>query len=518
MNISLRQYWQLLGDYIRPQKWRFVLLSMLMLGGIGLKLVNPQIVRGFIDSALAGEPTARLIAAGLAFLGVAIVQQIFSVASTYLGEDLAWRATNELRADLARHCLYLDMSFHNEHTPGEMIERIDGDVAELSKFFSQFVITLLGNFLLLIGILVVLVIEDWRIGLAFGVYALISLIVLNRVRDLAMRYQKERRQAEAELFGFVEEQLNSTEDIRSSGSVSFSIRELFRLQSAIFRPDRKAHLKSFQVDMVMGGILTIGNVLVVVGSYLLFRNAIITIGTVYLFVNYFNMLEHPIWELTYQIRSFQTIGACVERLSELKAVLNRITDGAGASLPSGSLPLTFRSVTFGYEADEPVLKNLSFRLEAGGKLGLLGRTGSGKTTLARLIFRLYDPVMGEICLNGSDLRQAKLTDLHNRVGIVTQDVQLFRATIRENLTFFDPSISDSQIHAAISSLDLEDWFKNLPEGLDTRLDTGAHSLSAGEAQLLAFTRHLAARSRFGDPRRGIFPPGSSHGAAHRKSR
>jgi len=488
MNVPLRQYWILLADYIRPQKCRFILLSVLMLGGIVLKLVNPQIVRGFIDAALAGDPVQQLITAGLVFLAIALFQQVITVASTYLGEDVAWRATNGLRADIARHCLYLDMSFHNEHTPGELIERIDGDVAELAKFFSQFVITLVGNFLLLVGILVVLFFEDWRIALAFGIYALISLLVLNRVRDLAMPHQKERRQAEAELFGFLEEQMNGTEDIRSSGAVPFSIRELFRLQAGILRPDRKAHLKSFQVDFVMGGLLTLGNVLVIIGSYLMFRNDLITIGTVYLFINYFNLLEHPIWELTYQIRSFQTIGACVERLTELKAVPNKVLDGQGVGLPAGSLPVTFQDVTFGYQVDEPVIKALSFRLEAGKVLGLLGRTGSGKTTMARLIFRLYDPVQGEIHLDGADIRLAKLDDLHSRVGIVTQDVQLFRASIRQNLTFFDPSIQDEQIHEAIEMLGLDDWFRSLPHGLDTRLETGAHSLSAGEAQLLAFTR------------------------------
>jgi ATP-binding cassette subfamily B protein len=121
-------------------------------------------------------------------------------------------------------------------------------------------------------------------------------------------------------------------------------------------------------------------------------------------------------------------------------------------------------------------------------LGLLGRTGSGKTTLARLVFRLYDPSVGCICLNGIDIRVARLSELRSKVALVTQEVQLFQGTVRENLTFFDRHITDEQIENAIEQLGLADWFQSLPKGLDTRLDGGGRSLSAGEAQLLAFTR------------------------------
>jgi ATP-binding cassette, subfamily B, bacterial len=135
-----------------------------------------------------------------------------------------------------------------------------------------------------------------------------------------------------------------------------------------------------------------------------------------------------------------------------------------------------------------VLSELSFQLKPGSVLGLLGRTGSGKTTLARLIFRLYDPQSGCIEINGGDVRDASLEVLRRNIAIVTQDVQLFRASVRDNLTFFDRSISDEQILKTLEELKLGDWVRSLPEGLSTQLDTGSRSLSAGEAQLLAFTR------------------------------
>jgi ATP-binding cassette subfamily B protein len=145
-------------------------------------------------------------------------------------------------------------------------------------------------------------------------------------------------------------------------------------------------------------------------------------------------------------------------------------------------------VSFAYTENKGVLHGISFRLEAGKVLGLLGRTGGGKTTVARLIFRLYDPVSGSVYVNGNDVKQARLRELRQRVAYVTQDVQLFQASVRDNITLFDRTVSDERILEVMGELGLSDWLQQLPDGLDTRLRSGGRSLSAGEAQLLALTR------------------------------
>jgi ATP-binding cassette subfamily B protein len=488
MTIPLKAYWELLARHIRPQKGRFILLTILLVGSIGLRVVNPQIMRSFIDSALAGEALRILINDAVLFIGIALLQQVVAVSVTYMGENVAWTATNALRAELAWHALNLDMSFHNDHTPGEMIERIDGDVAEMTTFFSQFLIVLIGNVLLMVGILAALYREDWRAGLAFTVFAVLVCLVLYRLRDIAMPHQKARRQAEAELFGFVEEQLAGTEDIRSSGAVDFSLKELFRFQKNIYTHDCKARFKQFIIENVMGVAITAGTLLAMSSGYLLFAAGLITIGTVYLFVHYINLLIEPLWAFTHEIESFQTIGACVERLAELRKVQPVVLSGDREPLNARLPELCFEGVTFSYNGGDPVLSDLTFQLKPGKVLGLLGRTGSGKTTLARLIFRLYDPRSGHILLDGTDLRNLKIESLRKKVAIVTQDVQLFRASVRDNLTFFDRAIKDDEILKALDALDLTDWYKGLPQGLDTELSAGNRNLSAGEAQLLAFTR------------------------------
>ena len=488
MNLPFKAYWDLLSQHIRPQKGRFILLATLLFGSIGLRIFAPQIMRRFIDSALAGEALQVLTWTALTFIGVALLQQVIAVSVTYIGENVAWTATNALRAELAWHALNLDMRFHNDHTPGELIERIDGDVTELATFFSQFALNLVSNGLLLVGILVALFLEDWRAGLGFTVFSLATILVLGRLKDIAVPHQKARRQAEAEMYGFLEEQLAGTEDIRSSGAVDYSIRELFRHQGIILTHNRRAHFKRWIIENAMGLALTLGTLLAITSGYWLFTAGLVTIGTVYLFIHYINLLEEPFWAMTHEIESFQTIGACVERLTEFRNFKAEVLDGSGVEIAPEPLALEFQDVTFSYNGNDSVLSSLSFQLKPGSVLGLLGRTGSGKTTLARLIFRLYDPKTGCIEVNGEDIREAQLETLRRNIAIVTQDVQLFRASVRDNLTFFDRSISDDQILATLQELELGDWYRSLPQGLDTALDTGSRSLSAGEAQLLAFTR------------------------------
>lgn len=488
MNLPFKAYWDLLAQHIRPQRGRFILLACMLFGSIGLRIFAPQIMRSFIDAALAGAALSALSWTALAFISVALLQQVIAVSVTYLGENVSWTATNALRAELAWQALNLDMRFHNDHAPGELIERIDGDVTELATFFSQFALNLLSNALLLVGILVAVFLEDWRVGLGLAIFSLATILIMGRLKDIAVPHQKARRQAEAKMYGFLEEQLAGMEDLRSSGAVDFSIRELFRHQGTILTHNRRAHFKRWIIENAMGLALTTGTLLAMTSGYWLFTAGLVTIGTVYLFVHYINLLEEPFWAMTHEIESFQTIGACVERLTEFRNFRSQVQDGPGFAIPSHPLALSFDDVTFSYNGAEPILAGLSFHLQPGSVLGLLGRTGSGKTTLARLIFRLYDPTSGAIKMAGADIREAKLEMLRRSVAMVTQDVQLFRASVRDNLTFFDRSISDERILATLEELELGDWYRSLPRGLDTELDAGSRSLSAGEAQLLALAR------------------------------
>ncbi|MFN2224752.1 MAG: ABC transporter transmembrane domain-containing protein, partial [Anaerolineae bacterium] len=434
MNVPLRQYWNLLVRYLAPQRLAALGLTVLLLAGIALQLANPQIMRAFLDGAQSGDSPQRLLHLALAFLGIALLQQAAIVGATYLGESVAWTATNTLRGELADHCLRLDMYFHKAHKPGELIERIDGDITALSNFFSQFFIQVVGNGLLLAGVLVLLVAEDWRVGAVVSVFAIGALVVLARLRNIAVPHWGAERQASAELFGFLEERLAGTEEIRANGAEVHTMRGFYVRMRELLNRSLKAGL---MVNLMLNSSIMLFALATAaafaVGAQRYYAGAL-TIGAVYIVFYYTNMLERPINRIVRQLQDLQKAGASIVRVQDLLAVESRLPVGSagpptqpvGAPVAAphldGPLAVTFDAVSFDYhdedvphlddgESDQdttpavedgatpaPVLHDVSFHLAPGRVLGLLGRTGSGKTTITRLLFRLYDPDRGRVCL------------------------------------------------------------------------------------------------------------------------
>ena len=489
-SIPLRRYWHLLATYLRPERRHVALLSALLLGGIALQLMGPLLLRVFIDQATAGGPLAVLLRIGVAFLIIALVTQGVSIAETYVAETVGWNVTNELRSVLALHCLRLDMWFHNAHTPGELIERVDGDVTTLANFFSRFVLQVLGNSLLLAGVLALLFTVDWRVGLALTIFVVSALLLMIRIRGIAQPYWVAVRQADAAFYGFVGEQLSGTEDIRAIGAVPFVLRRMTELMRRWLHIQRRAGLAGYSMAMSSILLFALGNALAFGLSAYLYTTHSITIGTAYLIVAYTLLLNQPTEQLRTQLQDLQQASASIERVEELLATEPAIHETAVRPIPEGPMAVAFNNVTFSYGGYEPALREISFAIAPGKVLGLLGRTGSGKSTITRLLLRTYDPTEGSVCLGGVNLRDASLAHVRGRIGMVTQEVQLFQASVRDNLTFFDESVPDAQLEALLEDVGLGRWLHALARGLDTSLTASGGGLSAGEAQLLAFARVL----------------------------
>ena len=488
------QIYVLLVTYLRPQWRRLALLAALLLAGIGLQLVNPQVIRYFIDAAQAGGPQSALLKAALVFIAFALAARGIALAADYMAAATGWTATNALRADLTLHVLNLDLPFHKVHTPGELIERIDGDVSALANFFSQFTIKILANGLLAAGILALLYREDWRVGIGLTVYALLTLFALGAVQKAAVPRWTAQRQADAELFGFVEERISGAEEIRSAGAEPHAMHGLYRLLRELLTRTRAAMLVSHVTYVLSSFLFVIGYALGLSLGAFLYSQGEVTIGAAFLIVYYIGMLAEPLNSIREQAEDWQQAAASIGRTFDLLRLQPHIRDNPQhtTQIPPSKTPpaVTFDNVSFSYQDEggaDLALRGVSFHLEPGQVLGLLGRTGSGKTTISRLLFRLYDPTGGSIRLEGSDLRDLPLADLRRQIGMVTQDVQIFQASVRDNLTFFDRQIGDDQIERVLHDLRLWDWVQSLPRRLDTILAAGA-GLSAGEAQLLAFAR------------------------------
>jgi len=414
------------------------------------------------------------------------LQEIIYVINVYLSVDLAWRTTNDLRYDLMDHCVSLDMTFHNQYKPGEMIERVDGDVNALSNFFSTFSLMVFSNIVLLVAVLTVLFFENVTVGAIFTTLTLTALVSMYYVRNFALKDWKDARQKTSDLMGFIEERLGGTEEIRANDGVEYVYSKYHDYARDEYQGYSRAIWKSRLVTLVSFFVMGLGVTLVYSSGIPLVQEGTITPGTLYLFTFYFGLLLQPIFELLRQIQNLQQADASIERINEIFATKTALEDKGEKEALKGPVDIKFNDLKFAYHEEDYVLQEINFELKKGKTMGLIGKTGSGKTTLSRLIYRLYDYDHGEILIEGIKTKDYSLNELRKMIVIVTQQVELFAATIKENITFFDETISDELVLETIERVGLTEWLNSQPNGLETELKKAG--LSAGESQLLAFAR------------------------------
>ena len=524
MSATFVETYHLFSLYLRPQRGRVLLLALLILVGIGLQLLSPQILAAFIDATQDGAATSALLMAALLYLVVGMAQHGLTLATVSMSLDVGWQATNALRTDLLRHLLRLDMPFHKAHTPGELIERVDGDVSALGSFFAEFLVRVAANALLIAAILVLVWRANLLAGVALLIYTTVTILALLLVQRIGVRRWFEARTAWAEQMGFIEEHYAGAEDIRGVGAEPYVLQRLVEFMRRLTEKARAGSMAQALGFAVTNFLYVAGYGMGLALGAFLYSRGEVSIGVAFLLVSYIGMLSTPLDALRGQGDILQQASAGVQRVSALFGLRSQVAEVAEAKAEAqaeaekvGELSVTFERVSFAYadaertadwqlvddaagdaagdevgDADgaRRTLHEITLHLPAGRVLGVLGRTGSGKTTLTRLLCRLYDPSAGAILLGGADLRTLPLSVLRRRVGVVTQDVQLFQATLRDNITFFDRTIADSAIEAALAELGLVGWVRSMPRGLDSPLAAGGQGFSAGEAQLLAFTRLL----------------------------
>ena len=292
--ITFQHYRHLFAAYLGPLWLRMLLAAALLLAGIAVQLLTPQILRQFIDAAQQGRTLNTLYYMALLFLAVGLLGRGVDLLALYASDDLGWRATNKLRRDLALHTLRLDLAFHDQRTPGELIERIDGDVSRLANFFSRFAVRLLGSALLAGGILLVLALEDVRLSLALGFFACLYLLAHMCAQRLSVPYWRTESQTRAELSGFIGERLSGIDDTRTCGAVPYTMRRFFATM-------RQHFWAFFKAEMATDVGWTLSNIIfglgfaaaLALGAWLYGQHAI-TIGTVYLIVHYLQMVRAPL--------------------------------------------------------------------------------------------------------------------------------------------------------------------------------------------------------------------------------
>jgi len=477
--------WRALADLLRPDALRWSVVVGIVALNAGLALAGPLIIRRIIDEATQGTTTSQVLTLALLYLGLAVLMQVLAVVIAWTATTVAWRTTNGLRLRMTRHVLGLDHEFHRTHTPGELIQRVDGDITSVSEFFGRVLPRATSSILTIAGMLVVLTVLDWRLGIGMAVYLAMALAVLVRSRHRAVHESSDEMSANARLYGGIEERLNAGEDLRANGAATHAawrfVEESADALASAVRRERAFIMMWWIVQMAV----TAGRVLVLVVAAALVSTGTITLGTAFLLFQYVLLVSQPMEQVVHELETVQKANGAMVRVADLLATRPTIVDTGTTGPPGGPLSVTCERVDFDYGDDQPVLVDVDLRIAPGRSVGIVGRTGSGKTTLSRLVLRLVEPTSGHVRLGGVPIGDIPLAELRRRVALVPQEVELFAGTLRDNVTLFDPAPTDAEVARVLARVGLGHL---ADAGIDRQLGAGGAGLSAGEAQLLSLAR------------------------------
>ncbi|GGI05060.1 ABC transporter ATP-binding protein [Egicoccus halophilus] len=487
-------HWRLVGAFLAPHRRALTGFSLLVLVAGALPLAGPVLLGAIADGAggAAGEAdAARLALLAAAFGAVGLLANGADLLVAWLGARLAWRAANQLRVRVAAHALALGSTWHARSTPGEVVDRVDGDATRVGELLAQVVVRLSAALVTLAGVVVLLTVQDWRLGAALALLLAAGGVVLVRLRDLAVPAGVVARQRSGEVFGAAEERLRGAEELRALGGSRYAVADLHRRSALTLAPWRRQ--ETYATGIWSASMLVVfgGGAVALLGGILLQRAGVLTIGQVLAAFTATQLTRRPLEQLAENIQQIQQAGAGAVRLGELLSQPPAVEFHGEARLPDGALEVELDAVRAAYPgADDDTLHGVTLHLPGGQHLGVVGASGGGKTTLTRLLHRSLDPRLGTVRLAGIDLREVDEASLRRRVAVVSQEVQLLSASIRDNLTLLGSvEADDDRLVAALDAVGLGDWYARLPSGLDARLGSEAGT-SAGEAQLLALARVL----------------------------
>ncbi|HEX8080478.1 MAG TPA: ABC transporter ATP-binding protein [Jatrophihabitans sp.] len=467
-------------------------LALTLFGGVGLSLLSPLLIRQYIDQEMtrSAPPVASAAILVSGYLLVSLVVQLAAVGEAAVAERLARTVMDQVRVDVTQHCLTLGMDFHNATRPGDMVERIEGDVNLLANFLSRFVMMVVGQVLLLAGLIVALLLVDWRIGVSIGVLTVLVTLALRRLARLGRTSFNRFRQASAGLSGFLEEALTAAPDVQGVGGLAYTRQRLSGATREVFRAEQSAGIWGIIALWAAASFAAwSGTAVALLWSTHLYSVGAMTIGTVFLVFLYTQQMMQPLDQMAYQVQDYQAAASCVGRLQQLLDLPGTTPMGDRRPFPPGPVRIELRRMSFRYSPELPAaLRDIDIVLPAGDTLGVVGRTGSGKSTLVRLLAALYAPTGGTILLNDVDIAAIDRPGIRERVVVIPQEVQLFKTTLRNNVTIFDQSRSDAEVRRAFEELGMSGWLERLPAGFDTVLVPGGSGLSAGEEQLVSFVR------------------------------
>jgi len=482
-----------LWHYVRPHRALVALSLLLMLAVSAAQLVQPYLIKIAIDEHIAKKQLDGLGTLAAVFLAALIAEFGLRFAQLYVLQKTGQNVVYDLRNALFAHLQRLPSSFFDRNPVGRLMTRLTTDIEALNEAFTSGLVVILADLVKLVGIVVILLLMDWRLALVTFAILPPTVAMTWFFRGRMRRAYRRVRLMIARLNAFLQEHVSGMRIVQLFSREGWSTEQF----QSINREYRDAQLRGVRYESVFSAAAElIGSVtlaaIVWAGGWGILRG-IVTFGTLVAFIEYAAKFFGPVQELSQRYAVMQSAMAAAERVFGLLDTELAIVSPAEPVRVVERLrgEIEFDRVSFGYKPGNPVLRDVSFRIRPGERVALVGWTGSGKSTLIRLLIRLYDVWEGRILLDGVDIRKYDLRDLRRAVGVVLQDHFLFAGTVEHNISLEDPAVTAQQVRRAAAAVHADRFIERLPAGFDEEVRERGSNFSVGEKQLLSFARAVA---------------------------
>ena len=477
--------------YLLAYKKQVVAVLMIMLVSVVITLINPLIIQQAIDVYIAGEDWHGLKRLGI----VAVLLNLTLVLLVKIRMYNMAKVSNEvlltIREELYTHIQTLSFQFFDSRPTGKILARIIGDVNSLKEVLSNSVTTLIPDFITILSVVGIMFVTNWKLAAAALSSLPLMILGVAFVQSKShIRWQIHRKKG-SNMNAFVHEDISGMYVVQSFGAEQ----ETKQIFEELLQEHKDSFVDAVRYADAFGPIVDfcwgLGTMVLYFFGVNMILDGMLQVGTLIAFGTYISMFWRPVMNLSNFYNQLVTNIAGAERIFEILDTKPDLTDRETAcEMPEITGAVSFRHVTFSYEKEKEVLKDVSFEIEPGQTVALIGPTGAGKSTIVNLICRFYDIQHGQVCIDGRDVKSVTIESLRSQMGIMTQDVFLFSGTIRENIRYGRLEASEEEIIRAAKAVHAHEFIMKMEKGYDTELKERGAGLSAGQRQLLAFARTM----------------------------